>query len=218
MSINENLVQANFLKLLREKYIGAVKCGCLEDVVNIYNSNIETLKTFLTSADIANLFEPVKSDDDNIFDCPFVIAMLSGRVDLCIWMYNVFKDNIISNANSLPEYICIDEVCENGHLDVLKFIDEVFHDVVRCGDYHNDTFLLALENKHYDILEYLYTMYGEKFVLTDSCNVNAVIRDTECGRFNQDHIIYYVSKLINICPDMNLGAACLKTIHNAIKK
>lgn len=216
MLTNSNLVQIEYSKISKEKFIQAVETGSIDDVLNCYNNSVKILETYLTHVEIANLFEPVMDSNDDTMSTlkkksPFVIAMLTGKVDICRWMYSTFNMNIVKNSENLGLYVCIEEVCGYGYLDVLKFINEVFYDVVRCGDYHNDTFLFALESKHYDILEYLYTMYGEKFVLTDLCNIKAVIRGVETGRFKQDQLIYYVGRIINICPDMNLGSLCLTT-------
>lgn len=149
----------------------SIKTGSLQKVINEHDWIMNKFKNVLTNDEIEELFVPLLSDDDdidNIINAPFGYAMMHNFVDICDWMYKNCKNVKINMDNS--EYSLFDEVCYEGHLDVVKWLfDNIYY--IKYQDYHIDSFIHAINGNHIDVADYLYQQY------TQCLDKDCIIRD-----------------------------------------
>ena len=162
---------------IMDLYKEAIMSGDLQQVIAVYD------KIKISNDERMDLLEPViNSNCDNIYDCPFSIAVEYGFDDTCQWMFANFRTNIIQNINNNIEYIC-----ELGRLDILTWIDNNESESYDS----NVAFVSALKNEKLEILDYLYDLHGSSIITATKEEVL-----TEIEEFSRTAIKYYLTKLI----------------------
>jgi hypothetical protein len=177
------------------RFLEAIKTGDLKQVVSIYqefkesteNKNIEDI--LLPKLD-QKTSENYDESINEIKESPYGYAVIHNYVDICDWLLNNFP-NVEYNMKNVIYYDLLDDVCELGHLEMVKWLHHNCK-TIYCGDFYVDSYLIALKNHHFDVADYLFEMFGIRSVLDG--NLMAVI-DKMLKNPDKEVLFYVFTKL-----------------------
>ena len=147
-----------------KEFLEVIKTGDLLRAKMLYqeykSSNLENVEEEIL---IPKMHQDASIEE--IADTPYGYALLHNYVDICDWLFKNFP-NVKHNMDNVCEYDMIDSVCELGYLNALQWLHTNCL-VLYNGDYHIDSFIIAVRNHHFEVADYLLKMFTTNRVLKD---------------------------------------------------
>lgn len=140
-----------------------IKTGDLSQVQSTYQefkNNNEDIEEIL----LPKLNEIASMDEIKL--TPYGYAVHHNYVDICDFLFKNFP-NVEHNMNNCELYDMIDEVCELGHLEMLKWL-HMNCKILFAGDYHIDSFISAVTYHHFEVADYLCIMFQMDIILKET--------------------------------------------------
>jgi hypothetical protein len=140
-----------------ENFLNIIKTGDLTKIMDLYQrykcdvDDVESI--LLPKLDMNASIEVIKNT-------PYGYAVCHNYVDICEWLLATFP-NVRRNLDGVIEYHLIDDVCELGHLEMLKWL-HINYPYFCNGDFHIDPYIAAVTNHHFEVADYLLKMFNRE--------------------------------------------------------
>lgn len=149
-------------------FLEKIKTGDLSQVISLY----QQYKNNTSNHNIEKILLPKLTREatiDEIKNTPYGYAVCHNYVDICDWLFKTFP-NVEYNMDNIMQYDLIDEVCELGYLEMLKWLHYNCK-ILFVADYHIDSYIIALTNHHFELADYLCIMFNTDYILKDTLGI-----------------------------------------------